>query len=969
MEGNTQNISEILRKIIVGDFGCENRNIKILLDNNKNVVLSKKQVEFYLLSIEDYIKSRLDNSNIEQNDIDIFNSIKEVTIPKIIEYGICTKNEMSKLDKIIPTFEQIYKENTDRKMKIEILISAMKFVKNNIGERLERLYMETEEQEILEAITMLQDGSDRIINMMKKGVFDENTINKVKNVSEIIHNTAGGVKVELVNELLDELGVLLSSVKFAKNNIIERLEKIGTETEEQEILEKAKELLQVGPNGIIKIMETGVYNESSIDKIRNIYKIIYNITKEIKGDLKEIDEKSEKYRRKVNKLEKQYQDFKEKYQKIKDELIWYSATRGILPEEERDEVIRVLKDRKKVPISELTKLYVFGFLTPYELIHQMEMMGKTQNQIKNFLKKNPEIQVELSDLELLICLKSKLIENDYLLQRFKSPEDIMRLLSLNFQYTSETKEETSFAGLKNEEIIEILKKLPKQLMPSSDLLYKFYRNLEDIQNENGTQLYFTGKEMLQFAEAGLLEDTRLIDIYEKEKSQIPLKSYIDYFSIEKILTILENPEYCEKLVTMLKDIKSKQITEYGVEKTESEIEKWIMQYVSQHRRKGDDKSEISKTLTTLCEKGILDLKEIIKYNIENGDLLDLYSKGKAKLSEICSNLTSDDLTNLYYDNQATLQEITELFSNGLIKREIYYGILSDNDISDAIITGDIKAVNILEAYMNNNLKLKDVKTIFNKENDILNEYLTDAIVDISIPEDKEQKGQYIGKIEELYLNGVIGYDMLARMRDDEKIEEKVFKEILSKYEIAKAIEEIRKRYGDVIENVEDVYPPNPDPNPGPNPEPRPDPKPNRTPIYMQYIMELSQNSARPIRIVKGNLNGYKFILLENMQVVILEKERDNNATYVLPVVKALEMAQDNTRTELRGTTDVKAVNHTANWAGNLNTAIQKVQERTILEGQPNVTYIKELTGERKNRIAELGKAIREYYIGQKNIGE
>ena len=65
-----------------------------------------------------------------------------------------------------------------------------------------------------------------------------------------------------------------------------------------------------------------------------------------------------------------------------------------------------------------------------------------------------------------------------------------------------------------EEIIPILKKIPKQLMPSSDLLYKFHMNLENMQNENCIQLYFSGRDMLQFAEAGLLEDTRLIDIYE-----------------------------------------------------------------------------------------------------------------------------------------------------------------------------------------------------------------------------------------------------------------------------------------------------------------------------------------------------------------------------------------------------------------------------------------------------------------------
>ncbi len=42
---------------------------------------------------------------------------------------------------------------------------------------------------------------------------------------------------------------------------------------------------------------------------------------------------------------------------------------------------------------------------------------------------------------------------------------------------------------------------------------------------------------------------------------------------------------------------------------------------------------------------------------------------------------------------------------------------------------------------------------------------------------------------------------------------------------------------------------------------------------MKYIMELSQNNATPIIIRKGALNGYKFILLEDMKVVILEKEK------------------------------------------------------------------------------------------------
>ncbi len=73
----------------------------------------------------------------------------------------------------------------------------------------------------------------------------------------------------------------------------------------------------------------------------------------------------------------------------------------------------------------------------------------------------------------------------------------------------------------------------------------------------------------------------------------------------------------------------------------------------------------------------------------------------------------------------------------------------------------------------------------------------------------------------------------------------------------------------------------------------------------------------------------------------------------------MEKAQENTKKELRGTADVEVVKHTANWAENLNKKLfKKVQEYTILEGQPDVTYIKDLTEERGRRINELGEAIK-----------
>ena len=263
---------------------------------------------------------------------------------------------------------------------------------------------------------------------------------------------------------------------------------------------------------------------------------------------------------------------------LNEEISWNIARGNIdmvdLNEEAKQaikiQVVELLNSRKDVSISDLIKMQKNGYLGSYETIYYMKLLGRDQKQIKDFLRKNPQILDGLSNRELFVCLKSKLIEDKYLTQRFKTPEDIMQIVALNFQYVDDYEpymtEEQILRGLRMEEIIPILKKLPKQLMPSSDLLYKFHMNLENMQNENCIQLYFSGRDMLQFAEAGLLEDTRLIDIYEKEqklyyaltkqktvicrnengkrevpseefitekfnKYSIPLESYIDFFVV------------------------------------------------------------------------------------------------------------------------------------------------------------------------------------------------------------------------------------------------------------------------------------------------------------------------------------------------------------------------------------------------------------------------------------------------------
>lgn len=189
-----------------------------------------------------------------------------------------------------------------------------------------------------------------------------------------------------------------------------------------------------------------------------------------------------------------YNDFDKFNQKeLNEEISWNIARGNIdmvgLNEEAKQaikmQVVELLSSRKDVSISDLIKMQKNGYLNSYETIYYMKLLGRDQKQIKDFLRKNPQILDGLSNLELFVCLKSKLIEDKYLTQRFKTPEDIMQIVALNFQYVDNYEpymsEEQILRGLRMEEIIPILKKLPKQLMPSSDLLYKFHMNLENMQ--------------------------------------------------------------------------------------------------------------------------------------------------------------------------------------------------------------------------------------------------------------------------------------------------------------------------------------------------------------------------------------------------------------------------------------------------------------------------------------------------------
>ena len=143
--------------------------------------------------------------------------------------------------------------------------------------------------------------------------------------------------------------------------------------------------------------------------------------------------------------------------------------------------------------------------------------------------------------------------------------------------------------------------------------------------------------------------------------------------------------------------------------------------------------------------------------------------------------------------------------------------------------------------------------------------------------------------------------------------------------------------------------------------------------YTKFLVELwtsmeypnVDNNVTRREISGGALDGYTLVLLENMRVVVLEKintkRGENNATYVLPLIKAVELAEQSNKSELRTEENVEVVNHVRNYGTNLMRKIGMLQEKTISRDNRNVTWIKALPEGHQDEANKMIAQIQENY--------
>lgn len=466
----------------------------------------------------------------------------------------------------------------------------------------------------------------------------------------------------------------------------------------------------------------------------------------------------------------------------------------------------------------------------------------------------------------------------------------------------------------------------EKLFPSSDKLLELYNKFA-----------LGGKTMLELVSLGKVSHEAIPSLYEKEhalqnaiivpkafdeKYLTTAEDFRQLFSIDFMLRLENNGNFTPELVNFYKST--------IVPSCEDEKEEFYSK-----RRESLKELELTNdnipTLLSLAEKGILSIDDISALDIKESDLsLDglsceklciLYSAGK--IDEI--NLLDKDLSPT---------ELITCWKKDLLAENTLDVFLNPVDFENAYFQGHLECKDMLHLFNAGKIKLENLDCLEQSE-------LQETILQMNVLSNDEKNNAHIEdrfispeKIAELFSNKKVDYDTFRKLYDDGKISEEFYNQAVEEYDIESEMKKIRKLL--YIENTATLEGPtflsSPLPLPGPLLSKRKvsiDPE-----LRSEFLKTLGYEN--PLLITTGALKGYMFIPIPSLKTVVLEKLYNansragaltpalNNATFVLPFIKALELAQSSNKTDLRSEDNVYLVNHTKGWANNLLKKIREV---------------------------------------------
>lgn len=453
------------------------------------------------------------------------------------------------------------------------------------------------------------------------------------------------------------------------------------------------------------------------------------------------------------------------------------------------------------------------------------------------------------------------------------------------------------AGIENSKfLMRLLNKIPRQYIEniSDDLMDIYLNGFNSL-----TTISLINQDILKLLKEGIIDEKRIVDLYEQQQSNtseyiddIDNQEFLEFLTIDRMVNIVNDQNLTQRFKKMYNNLINQQSKDENEQRWKNVLDKYMQSEKSQEEKE----------------------KEIAKLISER--ILPIHT------------LDEDTILNLAESRQLPYDLLVEEFMQGNISRNMIETVISSQEIPE------LSAKSLRDLYIEEIISIENLKNL----DDEKVQELRRELIEIILPEDEEKRNHYISKLNNAYMEDIIDFETLTRMKDNGILSEEEYAKMRELYDEKIALKKLKEIEYIVCETEAEQR----EKREKGSPE---NETPTRDSGYKNYIINEFGGETTTEEYIKpiygGNLDKYYMIIKPKARIVILESPIHGNATYTLPLKVALEFVQTKNKKDLKGTFGVEHLNHSKNWKINLEERTRKVQKSIGVQVKPNVVWLDE----------------------------
>ena len=438
------------------------------------------------------------------------------------------------------------------------------------------------------------------------------------------------------------------------------------------------------------------------------------------------------------------------------------------------------------------------------------------------------------------------------------------------------------AGIENSKfLMQLLNKIPRQYIEniSDDLMDIYLNGFNSL-----TTISLINQDILKLLKEGIIDEKRIVDLYEQQQSNtseyiddIDNQEFLEFLTIDRMVNIVNDQDLTQRFKKMYNNLINQQSKDENEHRWKNVLDKYMQSEKSQEEKE----------------------KEIAKLISER--ILPIHT------------LDEDTILNLAESRQLPYDLLVEEFMQGNISRNMIETVISSQEIPE------LSAKSLRDLYIEEIISIENLKNL----DDEKVQELRRELIEIILPEDEEKRNHYISKLNNAYMEDIIDFETLTRMKDNGILSEEEYAKMRELYDEKIALKKLKEIEYIVCETEAEQR----EKREKGSPE---NETPTRDSEYKKYIINEFGGETTTEEYIKpiygGNLDKYYMIIKPKARIVILESPIHGNATYILPLKVALEFVQTKNKKDLKGTFGVEHLNHSKNWKINLEERARKVQK-------------------------------------------